>query len=641
MVEADEGAESGASVGLWTLLIVTSAISFWIQAVVTEERFVPALNVVADYFRIPNDIAGATLMAAGASSPELFSSIVALFITHSALGLGTIVGSEVFNQLIICAGAVYASKNGNLQLDRTIVIREVFFYSLAVCLLYIALQDSRPVEGDDENHIFISFAEACMLFSGYILYVLVCANMDFVVGVFNSSGRSLRDGISGEKVSYGALGKTKSKRIVVPEKIKYVTEKKVLSHEPAENWKGTDFFKSAVLFDEDEEEDADGSFSQRQLSPSQRRTENFLAMSLRDLDLMKRSERPTDFHAMHDVGFNAMSSEYSCFMWQQSIFYNRAYFGSKAWHLRWFSISPEAIVSVPDRTDPEKHTLKYPRFHEIEIDEDHLLIKIINPDPSGRAYTLMAPSKPIFDQVVVKFEAFMEHDTSKDTADQLQSAEASDDFENADPHVGLIEFPTDASNVAIVFWVLLFPFRFLLHCTVPDVRVLDQNGNPTGSIGIAGVACMMCLVWLIIGSYAMVASLEKIAELLDIPDSVVGVTVSAAGTSLPNYIASKVAAQNGFGNQAVSNAFGSNTFNIMIGLGLPWVLYTSFGTNFEPYSGLRDDGIGQSIVILAGFLLLFIVLMLCTGFVIHKWHGHLFIFLYIGYLGFSIGQVYL
>jgi Ca2+/Na+ antiporter len=50
--------------------------------------FVPALNVVAIKFNIPDDVAGATLMAAGASSPELFSSIVSLFITHSALGLG-------------------------------------------------------------------------------------------------------------------------------------------------------------------------------------------------------------------------------------------------------------------------------------------------------------------------------------------------------------------------------------------------------------------------------------------------------------------------------------------------------------------------------------------------------------------------
>lgn len=113
------------------------------------------------------------------------------------------------------------------------------------------------------------------------------------------------------------------------------------------------------------------------------------------------------------------------------------------------------------------------------------------------------------------------------------------------------------------------------------------------------------------------------------------------GTSLPNYIASKVAAENGFGNQAVSNAFGSNTFNIMVGLGLPWVLYTSFGTRFEPYHGLRNDGIVESIVILALVLLLFIGLMFHTGFVLYKWHGILFIGLYAAYLALAIGQVYL
>jgi Ca2+/Na+ antiporter len=113
------------------------------------------------------------------------------------------------------------------------------------------------------------------------------------------------------------------------------------------------------------------------------------------------------------------------------------------------------------------------------------------------------------------------------------------------------------------------------------------------------------------------------------------------GTSLPNYVASKVAAKNGFGNQAVSNAFGSNTFNIMVGLGLPWLLYTSFGTGFEPYHGLRNEGIVESIVILALVLLLFIVLMFQTGFVLYKWHGVLFICLYVAYLALAIGQVYL
>ena len=102
-----------------------------------------------------------------------------------------------------------------------------------------------------------------------------------------------------------------------------------------------------------------------------------------------------------------------------------------------------------------------------------------------------------------------------------------------------------------------------------------------------------------------------------------------------------MAAENGFGNQAVSNAFGSNTFNIMVGLGLPWVLYTSFGTGFEPYTGLKDEGILESIIILFVVLLIFLILMLMTNFVIHKWHGYLFILLYIAYLTLAIVPVYL
>lgn len=153
-------------------------------------RLVPALNVIATHYNIPSDIAGATLMAAGASSPELFSSIVSLFVTHSSLGLGTIVGSEIFNQLIICAGAVYASKNGVLALDKAIVTREVGFYALGIALLYYALRDSEfdAEDPDGPEHIYISFLDAALLFGGYLLYVLVCAQMDRIVDLFGGKG---------------------------------------------------------------------------------------------------------------------------------------------------------------------------------------------------------------------------------------------------------------------------------------------------------------------------------------------------------------------------------------------------------------------------------------------------------------------
>jgi sodium/potassium/calcium exchanger 2 len=74
--------------------------------VVCEDYFVPALNIMCEKLKIPDDVAGATFMvgtqrvqktlgtthalsqAAGASSPEMFAAFISLFITHSALGAG-------------------------------------------------------------------------------------------------------------------------------------------------------------------------------------------------------------------------------------------------------------------------------------------------------------------------------------------------------------------------------------------------------------------------------------------------------------------------------------------------------------------------------------------------------------------------
>ncbi|CAJ1945251.1 unnamed protein product [Cylindrotheca closterium] len=641
---SEEG-EDSAPLSVWIGLSVISLVSFWCQATVTEERLVPALNVIADYYNIPDDIAGATLMAAGASSPELFSSLVALFITHSSLGLGTIVGSEIFNQLVICAGAVWASKTGELVLDRAIVMREVGFYALGIVLLYVALRDTDFVDGDDVEHIFISFPEACMVFGGYILYVIVCANMEAIVKLFGGApaegAESSSKGETNALVSgggpdeYGSVERTVSQDIDVPADMRFVTEKQNLSAEPAKNWAAISLYLPAEkeVPIKTQEEASAGRDAAARLS---RRTSSIpYQRSSILVDMFQHTEPPSKTHDLYEVRYNELSKELECFLWQRSYFYTKAYFGNHAWHLRWFTFSTDMISSVPDRQSAERHMMVYSRFNKIIVDENRLIIKITNSNPNRRNYTFMAPSKSIFDKIVHQLEIYL-HEHINDEDD-----EEHDNFGDADNHVDLIEFPMDGSKLEMFFWIVLSPLRFAMHFTVPDVRQLNEAGDPMTSIRVAFLATFMCLVWLVMGSYAMVASLEKLAELLDIPDAVVGVTVSAAGTSLPNYVASKVAAQNGFGNQAVSNAFGSNTFNIMVGLGLPWVLYTSFGTGFQPYHGLRNEGILQSIIILAAVLLIFVLLMLQTGFVIRKWHGTLFIIMYIAYLALAIGQVYL
>ena len=70
-------------------------------AIVCDEFFVPALGIITDKLSLSDDVAGATFMAAGGSAPELFTSIIGVFLARSDVGTGTIVGSAVLNILFV------------------------------------------------------------------------------------------------------------------------------------------------------------------------------------------------------------------------------------------------------------------------------------------------------------------------------------------------------------------------------------------------------------------------------------------------------------------------------------------------------------------------------------------------------------
>lgn len=93
--------------------------------IVVDEYFVPSLEIIAEGVSIENfqlnkmklnhdftvlhmspDVAGATIMAVGTSSPELFINIVGTFVTEGDIGVGMIVGSAAFNILAVpaCCG---------------------------------------------------------------------------------------------------------------------------------------------------------------------------------------------------------------------------------------------------------------------------------------------------------------------------------------------------------------------------------------------------------------------------------------------------------------------------------------------------------------------------------------------------------
>jgi sodium/potassium/calcium exchanger 2 len=104
-------------------------------------------------------VAGATFMAAGGSAPELFSSVIGVFVSFDDVGIGTIVGSAVFNILFVIGMCAIFSRTV-LTLTWWPLFRDCTFYSASLITLIIFFRD---------NHIY--WYEALVLFGFYLAYV--------------------------------------------------------------------------------------------------------------------------------------------------------------------------------------------------------------------------------------------------------------------------------------------------------------------------------------------------------------------------------------------------------------------------------------------------------------------------------------
>ncbi|XP_015228114.1 sodium/potassium/calcium exchanger 2-like isoform X2 [Cyprinodon tularosa] len=128
-------------------------------AIVCDEFFVPALTVITEKLEISDDVAGATFMAAGGSAPELFTSVIGVFVSHSNVGIGTIVGSAVFNILFVIGMCALFSKEV-LNLTWWPLFRDVSFYIIGLLLLIYFFLDNQ-----------ITVSESISLLLCYTCYV--------------------------------------------------------------------------------------------------------------------------------------------------------------------------------------------------------------------------------------------------------------------------------------------------------------------------------------------------------------------------------------------------------------------------------------------------------------------------------------
>eukprot|EP00756_Hemistasia_phaeocysticola_P026769 Hpha_TRINITY_DN16083_c0_g1::TRINITY_DN16083_c0_g1_i2::g.117762::m.117762/K13750/SLC24A2, NCKX2; solute carrier family 24 (sodium/potassium/calcium exchanger), member 2 len=463
---------------------------FFALAIVCDDYFVPALEGLSESLQLSDDVAGATFMAAGGSAPELFTSILGVFVAKSNVGFGTIVGSAVFNVLFVigaCSIATMGMVKGGLPLTWYPLFRDSIFYGIDLACLTVFFRDQK-----------IEWWEALILLCLYGCYVGFMAVNEKVMD---------------------ALG-------VVP------------AGKP----------------------DPKGSAAKEseKSKPPERKT------------------KPAKFDSSLEL-----------------------------------NLSP-AVCSNPLKE--KQHTKD-----STETDKTDCTV----PQSLRRVSSVKRMQREIM--AGRRRESGSDSDEESGTGSR-QNTERSGKHSNGDEDEDerwTPQWPEDDGILGQVKFVILFPLNFPLWLTLPDCSQDEKRLVPRYFLG----GFFGSILWIAVFSYFMVWWAEVAGHTVNIPSEVMGFTLLAAGTSVPDLITSVVVARNGCGDMAVSSSIGSNIFDITFGLPLPWLLYSLF--NGGATIDVTSDSLGTSVLLLFGMLIATILSIAGFGWRLNQGLGVICFLLYV------------
>lgn len=175
--------------------------------------------------------------------------------------------------------------------------------------------------------------------------------------------------------------------------------------------------------------------------------------------------------------------------------------------------------------------------------------------------------------------------------------------------------------ILISFFVIFLYYVFGISKVESEDAV--ETVTPVYSLVKSSLMVIVGLVGLVLGGKWIVDGAVAIASSLGMSEALIGLTVVAVGTSLPELAASAVAAYKKDVDIAVGNVVGSNIFNIF------WILGASAVIRPLPFSPALMSDVFMTFI--ATFLL-FAVMFIGKRHTIERWQGVLFILVYVGYV---------
>lgn len=526
----DPSCPQPASHWAFIFLYALGTLYFFVAiAIVCDELFVPALEEIATMWDMSDDVAGATLMAAGGSAPELATSLIGTF-SGSDVGFGTIVGSAVFNVLFVIACCVLWTPKqlAPLELTGWPLARDCIYY--ACTLLMVAV-----VFGFNSKGIIEAW-EACFLFLLYFGYIVIM-----------KYNEDLQDYLTGPKIQ---------------------TEQDDLDKEDI-----TIARKNSITF------------------PSNYRA-GFFHLMTQEAPLLETAGVSVVFKIKGDVRevFDQLDVDKSGTLEANEI-------KTLLEMLTSSEVTDEVVQEVMSELDIDKNglidfsefTVWYVKSEQRLQQEEKKIFQSLDPEMEG--CVLIKNLGHLLTRLQVKYtqeqldEAMKHFDSGKE---KISYQEFSDWFEHspfwAEKMRGaeiasaaaegiwgdLFDFPKESMSANAIY-IVMSPITWTLALTagIKDVRI-PGNGN------WCFYQFLLSIVWIGIYAYLLVDWVTTIGATLGIPEVVMGLTVLAAGTSVPDLLSSVVVARAGKGDMAVSSSIGSNIFDITVGLPVPWILFNIF-----------------------------------------------------------------
>uniref|UniRef100_A0A0K0FXF3 Sodium/potassium/calcium exchanger 1 (inferred by orthology to a human protein) n=1 Tax=Strongyloides venezuelensis TaxID=75913 RepID=A0A0K0FXF3_STRVS len=184
-----------------------------------------------------------------------------------------------------------------------------------------------------------------------------------------------------------------------------------------------------------------------------------------------------------------------------------------------------------------------------------------------------------------------------------------------------------------LIYLSLAPILFPLWVTIPDVRKEEcKKWFP--------ITFIFSIIWIAFFSYLMVWWANTIGETFVIPTEIIGLTILAAGTSIPDLITSVIVARKGLGDMAVSSSIGSNIFDVCVGLPVPWLLFFAKEklTSQVPvnYVSVSSYGLVCSVGMLFIMLVVLVIAIAISKWRMNKIFGVIMIVSYVAFCIFSV-----